>query len=420
MAGLTSTPQNSTRTDLVRALDRARHGWNQLPILARIAAIYVVARLITFLLLTLAADASTMTSRFGENATAATWVLAWDANWYWIVADVGYPDHLPLNEQGQPQENAWAFMPLFAWVAKLVSLPFGQWAAGALVVSLLSGMAACVALYALLRTKLTENQSLWAVVFFANGPLAALFHTGYAEPMYMALLLAALLALVKRRFGWLYLLIPLMGYTRPGVLAFALMLGLYGIYRWFHRKTDPLPQAQIVHIIALGALASIVGLSWQIIAGLAMGDMTAYLQTELSWRRNWLPESSPVFIPFDGWILGLNFWFGQWHLPAWLGWIAFLAVLVVTVIWLWKSRAVRALGPEIRLYVASYLLYLLAVFFPQSSTLRLLIPLAPLWGAPAQIRPLWGRLLVLAGCLIYQTIWIFEMFAYGNTITRVP
>ena len=31
----------------------------------------------------------------------------------------------------------------------------------------------------------------------------------------------ALLALVRRRFGWLYLLIPLMGFTRPGVLAFA-------------------------------------------------------------------------------------------------------------------------------------------------------------------------------------------------------
>jgi hypothetical protein len=44
-------------------------------------------------------------------------------------------------------------------------------------------------------------------------------------------------------------------------------------------------------------------------------------------------------------------------------------------------RAARAaLGVELRLWTASYLVYLLAVFFPQSSIFRLLLPLSPMWG----------------------------------------
>jgi hypothetical protein len=47
---------------------------------------------------------------------------------------------------------------------------------------------------------------------------------------------------------------------------------------------------------------------------------------------------------------------------------------------------VRRLGPEMRLWSASYVLYLLVVFFPQSSIFRLLLPLAPLYGAIAAPR----------------------------------
>lgn len=388
--------------------------------LVQVAAIYLVSRVITLSVLFAAASSAGPQSRYGAAATVGDFILGWDANWYWIVADVGYPSDLPLSDDGRPMENAWAFMPVYAYLAKIVALPFGHWVVGAAIVSLVAGFGASYALYALMRTRLSESQSLWAVIFFANGPLAALFHVGYAEALFLFFLLTALYVVVTRQFAWLYLLIPLMGYTRPGVLAFSLMLALYGIWRWVRRHRDPLPLAHINHIIATGLLAAVVGLSWPVIAGIAMGDPTAYLQTELSWRRNWLPESSTHFVPFDGWILGLNFWFTQWHLPAWLGWTVF-GLLVAGTMWLLvRARAVRALGMEVRLFSASYLLYLVAVFFPQSSTLRLLVPLSPLWGAPAQIKPLWGRIAVLAGCLIYQAIWIFEMYAYGNTITRIP
>ena len=61
---------------------------------------------------------------------------------------------------------------------------------------------------------------------------------------------------------------------------------------------------------------------------------------------------------------------------------------------------VRRLGVELRLWSASYLLYLLLVFFPQSSIFRLLVPLSPLWGAFALPRSTAWRIGVLAAGLV--------------------
>ena len=99
--------------------------------------------------------------------------------------------------------------------------------------------------------------------------------------------------MLHRRYGWLYALIPVMGFTRPGILAFALLIGLFGLWRLRRRKVEPLHRAEVVHILALGALATVVGFAWQVIAGVVTGDAGAYLATELAWRRNWIPGAAP-------------------------------------------------------------------------------------------------------------------------------
>src|SRR5690606_41466468 len=65
------------------------------------------------------------------------------------------------------------------------------------------------------------SAAMWAVVFFAWGPLGALFQVGYAEMLFLLLLLIALDLVSRRRFVWLYAVIPVMAFTRPGILAFA-------------------------------------------------------------------------------------------------------------------------------------------------------------------------------------------------------
>jgi hypothetical protein len=225
---------------------------------------------------------------------------------------------------------------------------------------------------------------------------------------------------MQRRFGWLYLLIPLMAFTRPGVLAFALFLGLFGIWRWIRRRREPLRRAEVLHIVSLGVVAVITGFAWQVVAGLVTGDSGAYLATELAWRRTWLGEPSAAFIPFEGFVRGAAFWFGSWGLGAFAGYIVLAASVVGASALLLFEPHVRRMGAEARLWSASYLLYLLAVFFPQSSIFRLLVPLSPMWGAVAMPRSTGWRIGVLAACLLGQWWWIYNMYALGNAYWQIP
>ncbi|MFE6995367.1 hypothetical protein ACFVAE_05380 [Microbacterium sp. NPDC057659] len=401
-------------------LTPAIRAWVRLPAALRIAVVYVIARVITTLFLMAAAGESTSLSRFGAGPGLDDFVLGWDAQWYWFVAENGYPTELPLTDAGDVAENGWAFMPVFAYAAKALGLVFGSWGAGALAISLVAGYLACLALHRLLRDRIGGSAAMWAVVFFASGPLAAMFQVGYAESLFVLLLLVSLDLVARRRYGWLYLLIPVMGFTRPGILAFALYLGLVGIMRWLRRASDPLPAREVVHIVALGALATIVGFAWQAIAALVTGQPNAYLATELAWRRNWLGQPSEGFLPFEGFAQGAWFWFSQWGMPGWVGLVALVLLVVGIAYALLHARAVRAIGTDLRLWSASYLLYLLAVFFPQSSTFRLLIPLTPLWGAVAVPRSRWYRLTVLGLCLLGQWVWIHFMYGLGQTYWQVP
>jgi hypothetical protein len=386
----------------------------------RIAVIYVAARVITTLFLFLAAELSGFGTRMGPDANLASTVVAWDGTWYWLIGYSGYPTTLPLTETGQVAENAWAFLPIYPYLSQWVSIPFGQWAAGAVIVSLVAGYAASLVLYRMLRLRLDTSAATWAVVFFACGPLAALFQVGYAETLNLLWLFCAIWCVMRRRYGWLYLLIPLMAFTRPGVLAFSLFLALFGIWRWWNRRREPLGGREIAHIIVLGLLAAVTGFAWQLIAGWVTGDPGAYLSTELAWRRNWILGDAS-FAPFDAFAAGIQFWFGtMWHLPVAWGYVAVGAVVVALACALLFLPQVKRLGVEIRLWSASYLFYLLLVFFPQSSLFRLLVPLSPLWGAFAVPRSRVWRIGVLVACLAGQWWWIYNMYALGNTAWQVP
>lgn len=401
------------------ALSAARR-WAQVPLALRIAVIYLAARVVTTGFLITAASLSTSLSRFGADAGLLDFVVGWDAQWYWLVAESGYPAELPLTESGDVAENAWAFMPVFAYAAKALGFLLGSWGAGAFLLSFVSGYLACLALHRLLRDRIGASAATWAVVFFAAGPLAAMFQVGYAETLFLLLLFLALDAMTRRQYTWLYVLIPVMAFTRPGILAFALYIGLHGIVRWVRRRDDPLAGIEIVHIIALGALATATGFAWQLLAGVITGDPGAYLATELAWRRHWIVGGVEGFVPFEGWVQASQFWFGLWGLPAWAGPVALGLLVVAAGAALLYLPQVRAVGSDLRLWSASYLLYLLAVFFPQSSTFRLLLPLSPMWGAVAVPRSRWWRGGVLILCLVGQWAWILPVYALGNTFWQVP
>ncbi len=127
-----------------------------------------------------------------------------------------------------------------------------------------------------------------------------------------------------------------------------------------------------------------------------------------------------VFLPFQGFAAGISFWFGMWGVSPAIGFaVVGLCVLAIAALLLFEPH-VRRLGVELRLWSASYVVYLLLVFFPQSSIFRLLLPLSPMWGAVALPRSTAWRTGVLTVGLVLQWWWIYNMYALGNTIWQVP
>jgi hypothetical protein len=359
-------------------------------------------------------------SRIGDHPSILRYLLSWDATWYREVASHGYPALLPHLADGNVAANTWAFMPVYPYLAAAVGAPFGSWAVGAILVSLIAGCLSALVLYRLLLLKLDPSAAMWATVFYIAGPLSALFQIGYAEALGQLWLMLILWGVMRRRYLALYALIPLFGFTRPGALPLALFLGLYGIWRIIRRRAEPLRATEAVHIGALTALAVVVGFAWQWIAAAVTGDANAYLETELAWRRNWLLGATNPFGPFQGFVQGLRLWLTHVGISPGFAVPLLIALVVVVAALLLFEPHVRRLGVELRLWTASYLLYLLGVFFPQSSIFRLLLPISPMWGAFAVPRSRVWRIAVLLVALFAQWWWIYQMYGLGNSIWRIP
>lgn len=385
----------------------------------QIAAIYIGSRIVTSGFFLLASQNAPPGSRFGAQPSATAYVLGWDAQYYLRIAREGYPSRLPLTDAGDVAQNAWAFMPLFPWTAGSVEPLFGSWAAAALIIAVVTGYLCCFVLHQLLAPAIGGAAALWAVVFFASAPVAAMFQVGYAEAPFLLLIMLGILGIQRRNYGPLYVIVPAMAFTRPGVLAFALFLGLFAIRRWISRAQEPLGAREAAHLLALGSLATALGFAWQVAAAVVTGRADAYLETELSWRRLWVNDAGS-FTPFEGWPQSAEFWFPMWGLdPAW-GLPVVMILVVGCGILLACNRPIRRLGPEIRLWTASYLIYLLAVFLPQSSIFRLLFPLSPLWGAVAAPKSVAWRIGVLSACLLGQWWWIWNMYGLGTEFWQIP
>ena len=113
-------------------------------------------------------------------------------------------------------------------------------------------------------------------------------------------------------------------------------------------------------------------------------------------------------MPFAPWFQGLSWWAANGlGLPASAGWgvlgVVVLGALATVGL---LSRPARRLGIDLRLWLASYLIYLFAVFFPQSSTFRLLVPLFPAAGAFAVPRSRVYRIGIVLACIAGQVGWV--------------
>jgi len=212
-----------------------------------------------------------------------------------------------------------------------------------------------------------------------------------------------------------------LAFVRPGALAFALLLALHAIVRWVTRGRDPFPPREIVALVVSGLATAALGFAWLITAGVVTGEPTAYLDTELAWRAPYVGHDE--LVPFTPWFVGAHWWAwfgGMSETAAWIIGPALLVVLLLGWAAVLLSPAGRALGVDLRFWLVSYSIYLLAVFFPQTSTVRLLMPLAPALGVAALPRSRVYRVIVVLAGVALQVVWVWRFWYVDGSDWTVP
>lgn len=390
--------QPSLRRQPVRTAVRIRY--RMTPWWLRVAVVWALSRVVTTGILLWFASIQPKNSWTGAHPDYLSFAQLWDSTWYHIVAVSGYPSVLPLTSSGHVAENAWAFMPGYPMFVRGVMLVSGlPWAPMSVFVSVGFSLAAALMTYRMLRLVLPGETALFAVVLFCVAPLSPILQVSYAESMNAFLLAAALYLLMQRRYVALIPVVAVLALTRPSGLAFALAMGLHIIQRFATRNGHPFPVSERIIAISVMAFSALMGLIWPFIAWMATGSLSAYTDTELAWRASYLGYVN--LVPFTPWIQGAGFW-----MPGPLGIVVLVVVVVGFFAFLFTPWA-RKLGFVLRFWLASYGLYLLAVFFPQSSTFRLLVPMFPLAGALAIPKSRVYRVMIVALFIVGQWVWCY-------------
>lgn len=379
--------------------------WRVAPWWAQALLVYGAARIVTTAMMLWFAAHQEQNPWTGASPGYAAFASIWDGRWYQIVALGGYPSELPLTDGGHVGENAWAFMPVYPVLVRMIMvLTHLPWEIAALVVSIPCGFGAAVVFHRLMRQVLDERSALFAVVLFSVAPASPVLQVAYAESLYLLLLGVALLLIMRHRYLSAIPVIVVMALTRPSGLAFALFLLLHLVHRFWVRARHPFSLAEAVRLCITGLVSAFMGVAWLLIAWAVTGSPTAYTDTELAWRSSYVGYGP--LIPFEPWIQGANWWMRRW-LGMDGGWLLLIALLAFAVYGLFFTRGGRALGVTLRLWIVSYAVYLLAVFFPQSSTFRLLAPLFPAAGAFAVPRSRIYRVTAVLVSLVLQWAWLW-------------
>ncbi|MET4052721.1 hypothetical protein ABID81_002093 [Frigoribacterium sp. PvP054] len=397
----------------------------------------------------------------GSDRSYLDFTSSWDADRYRTIALHGYPSTLPTDAAGEVLPNEWAFLPVFPYLCHLLMVATGMdFTVAAPLLATVFGAGAVVVLYRLLVTKVGHTGAVWAVLLFCFGPMAFVLSIGYAESLFLLLMFGGLYAMQRRRYPLVAAAGIAASFVRPGALALALALGVHLIVRWHTERERPaggssgaaadavddaatragdaagsrrvagvdtappelvtaartvgrrawaglrefvvggrMPTRELTTIVVAGLAMAAAGLAWPVVAHVVTGQSDAYLETEMAWWVDYVGR--PAFMPLTPWFLLAGRWLGI------AGIVLVLAIVGSFTFWMTRRSTLR-LGHEVVAFVAGFFAYLVAVFLPQQSLFRLLMPLSPVLGTPAiSTRPWLRRTLLLGGAALQPVAVVF-------------
>lgn len=335
---------------------------------------------------------------------------AWDGYWYSVITDAGYPDAVPVNENGHATYSPWPFYPLFPGVVRLLStVTFLPATFVALAVASTSGLFAVVLLRRLLlaaRPRLDRERPWFlftAPLALAAFPAAGVFSANYSEALALVVLLAALLALVRERYVVLAAMILLLGLSRP----LAVPLGLVILVHFWPRivphlrATRSVPWRPVVQLVLLGCVSIVSVVLWPAAAALVTGQADALFTAQGAWVRLGNADASVPFAVLDVQV-GAN-WRGR----------VFVVMLIALALALPRLRPLRELGPVISTWTSVYLVFILATVGLGPSVPRYLLPALSLHLALAcWVRRPWQAAILLGGLTLLQFAWVWVWWSH--------
>ena len=397
----TLTRETATGTPTLRDRYRLTPWW------VKVLVIFAASRIVTTVILLVFAWLQQANPWTGPHPDYFSFAGIWDGTWYHIVATSGYPAVLPHDSAGHVAQNTWAFLPVYPFLCGAISfatgLPFNV---VGVIVSVGFAAGAALVFYKMLEPKLGASTALFSVVLFCFAPLSPILQVDYAESMQLFFLACALLYLLRRNYWMMLPFVAFVSFTRPTGLAFALAMGLHVITRIVARNYDPFPRREVVAAVSATVASGLLGYAWPFIAGVVTGVPDAYTATELSWRAPYVGWGG--LVPFEPWVQGAKWWMDRIGAsnPQVIG-VVLLLLAIGLFAAIMFTRPVKRLGVDLRLWIASWTIYLLAVFFPQSSVFRLFVPIFPILGAVAQPKSLLYRIGIVLVFIAGQIGWVY-------------
>lgn len=397
LPGITLAPEifNTSRLSRLGTLFLA------LPVWIQAIAVYFVSRVVSisiFAAVLKRQDPANWSSS-PVTTTLNDFLNFWDGGWYGRVAKEGYPSVLPVDQAGAVTENQWAFYPLHpAIVGNISSVTGLSYETISPIVSTLAAGVAAIVILALFRRYTDSGQALTGLALVVFFPPAAIFSTGYAESLTLLLQATALYLIVERRYLMALPVVFFMDLSRPIGVAFSFFMLLHLIDRIVHRKEDPYPIAEVVRSWSLGVLSCAAALVHPIHAWWVTGSITAYTDTEAAWHTGtstylvqWLAQANNLIGPLGPVLLFLV--------------IAGMLALIF-------SPAGARMGRTMQYFCLSYGVYLLIFFTPQTSTLRLLLPLFPMALTLGLVRSRGYRAAILCAFILLQIVWVAYLWHF--------
>lgn len=339
--------------------------------------VYALSRLIdTFILLGLRSKQTTDPNYFAggvvpvqvQPRTYGHIITNWDGQWYRSIAEHWYPGTLPTNPDGSVSQNAWAFYPGFPTLCRVLMHLGLSYETSAALISTVAGGIGCWLLYILVRTSGSRFTATMAVIGFCFFPAAVILQAAYTESLAFALIIGALLALNRRRYGWFMACTMALSLTRPVALPLAAVVGLHGLIRWIRRDKEPFAFEDRVTVAAATGTAVVSFAVWPLIAAVTTGRLDAYWVT----ARTWAPDGH-----WTTWLSETLHVGGQGVIMLTVL-VAFCAIVIAT------QTAATAWPTEARTWSVAYVLYLLAsTRVTPSLTRYLLLAVLPWWPLPS-------------------------------------